>query len=293
MGSSGFRVGDLSSCALIHREAPAEPIRVTLTRRLPLWRLGRVTTDPSRPAREPRVAAVFFDFGGTLFSYRRVGGGTGTVIRDAVMKLAVPLEPGRIGSAYNDAMRDAYLALQDRPYYLHRDLFEDSWRRFARALGAEPTDAWLRDLIDGQRRVVTEQFELRDDCVETLEALRASGACVAVVSNIDDDYLHPMIERAGLGKLLHHWTSSEEARSCKPHAGIYRYACAKAGCAPEQVLFVGDSPEQDIAGARALGMTTALLREEGAPPPGSGVGASVEPHHHISRLSEVLPLALF
>ena len=55
---------------------------------------------------------------------------------------------------------------------------------------------------------------------------------------------------------------------------------------------MGDSPEQDIAGARALGMTTVLIREEGAPPPGSGVGAAAEPHHHITRLSEVLPLAL-
>jgi 2-haloalkanoic acid dehalogenase type II len=235
---------------------------------------------------------VFFDFGGTLFSYRRVGGGTGAVIRDAVLSLGVPIEPGRIGAAYNDAMRDAYQALQDRPYYLHRELFADSWRRFARALGAEPTEAWVGKLIDGQRRVVTEQFELRDDCVETLAELRDAGLRVAVVSNIDDDYLHPMIERAGLSGLLHHWTSSEEARSCKPDAGIYRYACAKAGCAPEQVLFVGDSPEQDITGARALGMVTALLREEGAPPPGSGVGASAEPHHHITRLSEVLPLAL-
>ena len=252
-----------------------------------------MTTDSTRPARKPRVAAVFFDFGGTLFSYKRVGGGTGRLIYEAVGQLGVEVEPGRVGAAYRDATRDAYQALQERPYYLHRELFEDTWRRFARALGAEPTAKWVNDLIESQRAVVTDQFTLRSDCVETLAELRASGLRVAVVSNIDDDYLQPMIARAGLSDLLHHWTSSEEARSCKPDAGIYRYACAKAGCAPEQVLFVGDSPEQDITGARALGMTTVLLREEGAPPPGSGVGASAEPHHHISRLSEVLPLALF
>lgn len=252
-----------------------------------------MTTHVSRPVRSPRVAAVFFDFGGTLFSYRQVGGGTGRLIYEAVGNLGVPLEPGRVGAAYKEATRDAYLALQERPYYLHRELFEDTWRRFARALGAEPTAKWVDDLIDSQREAVTEQFSLRDDCVETLEELRASGLRIAVVSNIDDDYLQPMLQRAGLTKLLHHWTSSEEARSCKPDAGIYRYACGKAGCRPEQVLFVGDSPEQDITGARALGMTTVLIREEGAPPPGSGVGASAEPHHHITRLAEVLPLALY
>lgn len=251
-----------------------------------------MTTETARGARKPRVAAVFFDFGGTLFSYRQVGGGTGRLIYDAVGRLGVEVEPMQVGRAYRDATRDAYLALQERPYYLHRELFADTWRRFARGLGAEPRSDWVDWLIESQRGVVTEQFSLRDDCVSTLAELRESGLRVAVVSNIDDDYLHPMIERAGLSDVLHHWTSSEEARSCKPDAGIYRYACAKAGCLPEHVLFVGDSPEQDIVGARALGMTTVLLREEGAPPPGSGVGATATPHHLITRLSEVLPLAL-
>ncbi|MFI5316315.1 MAG: HAD family hydrolase [Myxococcota bacterium] len=238
------------------------------------------------------MAAVFFDFGGTLFSYRRVGGGTGRLIGDAVERLRVAAQPAQIGVAYRDATRAAYEALQAQPYYLHRDLFEDTWRRFALGLGAEPARDWLDWLIARQREIVTESFELREDCVATLGALRAAGLHVAIVSNIDDDYLEPMIARAGLADLLHDWTSSEEAASCKPDGGIYRFACVKARCAPEQVLFVGDSPEQDIAGARSQGMTTALIREPEAPPPGSGVGAAGEPHHEIAALAEVLPLAL-
>jgi len=240
----------------------------------------------------PKVSAVFFDFGGTLFSYRRVGGGQGRLIGDAVARLRVPVEPSRIGVAYRDASRDAYLAVQEAPYYLHRDLFADMWRRFAVHLGAQPSDEWVEWLIDSQRGLVTETVELRDDCLATLGKLRAAGLHVSIVSNIDDDYLEPMVARAGLSDLLHDWTSSEEARSCKPHSAIYALACAKASCAPERVLFVGDSPEQDIAGARAVGMTTALIREKDAQPPGSGVGAAGEPHHEIASLAEVLPLAL-
>jgi 2-haloalkanoic acid dehalogenase type II len=238
------------------------------------------------------VAAVFFDFGGTLFSYRRVGGGTGRLIGDAVARLRIEAEPARIGLAYRDATRDAYRALQARPYYLHRDLFEDTWRRFAIGLGVAPDPDWTRWLVERQREIVTESFELREDCIATLGALRGAGLHVAIVSNIDDDYLEPMVERAGLADLLDDWTSSEEASSCKPHEAIYRYACAKASCAPEDVLFVGDSPEQDIAGARSVGMTTALIREPEAAPPGSGVGPAGEPHHEIAALAEVLSLAL-
>ena len=235
---------------------------------------------------------MFFDFGGTLFSYRRVGGGTGRLIADAVARLGVAPDPAKIGPAYRDATRDAYQALREAPYYLHRDLFADTWRRFALGLGVEPAADWTDWLIDTQRALVTESFELREDCTATLGKLRASGLHVSVVSNIDDDYLEPMIARAGLSDLLDDWTSSEEAGSCKPHETIYHFACAKAACAPQQVLFVGDSPEQDIAGARAVGMTTALLREPSSPPPGSGVGAAGEPHHEIATLGEVLPLAL-
>ena len=144
-----------------------------------------MTTDAARPARKPRVAAVFFDFGGTLFSYRQVGGGTGRLIYDAVGRLGVQVERGRVGSAYRDATRDAYLAVQERPYYLHRELFEDTWRKFARALGAEPPADWVDWLIASQREVVTLQFSLRPDCVATLAELREAGLRVAVVSNID------------------------------------------------------------------------------------------------------------
>jgi hypothetical protein len=90
--------------------------------------------------RRPRVAAVFFDFGGRCSA--TAGGRAGCGDPRRGLALASD-EPGRIGAAYNDAMRDAYQACQDRPYYLHRELFADSWRRFARALGAEPTEEWV------------------------------------------------------------------------------------------------------------------------------------------------------
>jgi FMN phosphatase YigB (HAD superfamily) len=127
-------------------------------------------------------SAVFFDFGGTLFSYRNVGGSSGRLIFEAVARLGVAADAAKIGTAYRDATRDAYVALQDRPYYLHRELFEDTWRRFALGLGAAPDEAWVRGLIDAQRLAVTEGFALRDDARHTLEALRAAGLHVGVVS---------------------------------------------------------------------------------------------------------------
>jgi len=240
--------------------------------------------------RSPRFTDVFFDFGGTLFSYAALAGQAFDTVSQAAQRLGIELPAAELGGAFARASRDAWAAFAGQPYYLHRDLFQDAFRRWALVLGGAPDQDFLDWMHAHQRDALLERFSLREGCVETLMELRARGLQLSVVSNIDDDYLHPMLARAGLDVVLHHWSSSEEARSCKPDPGFFRYACRKAGCAPEQVLFVGDSPEHDIAGARALGMTTVLIPEIGAEPPGKGTSRAGEPHHMIERLPDLLVL---
>lgn len=241
------------------------------------------------------LRAVFFDFGGTLFSYAsflQAMRGTGErrpIFARAAERLGVDADRRAIARAYGAASSEAYLRFHDQPYYLHRDLFLETFRLFARELGAEVDDAFLAWFYDLQRDALLEGFELRADCVATLETLRADGLSLHIVSNIDDDYLHPMVARSGLDALLDHWTSSEEARSCKPDRRFFELALGKSGCQAGEVLFVGDSPVHDVAGARAVGMRTALIREEGAPPPGQ-LGDAPPPDHEIWSLGELVPI---
>ena len=237
-----------------------------------------------------RFNAVLFDFGGTLFSYRRIGVEALDLLRRGAERLGLELELPTLGHVYREASRAAYQAFARRPFYLHRDLFHETFRRFAASLGARTTPEQLDWYHEEQRLLLLESFELRSDCVEILQSLRRRGLHVGVVSNIDDDYLVPMLERAGLADVLDAWTSSEEAASCKPDPGIFQHALRKADARPENVLFVGDSREHDVAGARRLGMTTVLIQEEGAAAPGAGVGEPGEPHHVIESLSELIPI---
>ena len=103
--------------------------------------------------------------------------------------------------------------------------------------------------------------------------------------------MYPMVEQTGLGELIHSLVSSEAARSCKPDPGIFRYACDTAGCTPEEVVFVGDSLIHDVAGAHQLGMTTVLILDSG-PGVGPEGEASIEPHHTIERLGELLDIVV-
>jgi FMN phosphatase YigB (HAD superfamily) len=46
----------------------------------------------------------------------------------------------------------------------------------------------------------------------------------------------------------------------KPHPRGFLQACAALGLRPADVLYVGDRPDVDLAGARAAGMACALIR---------------------------------
>jgi putative hydrolase of the HAD superfamily len=233
---------------------------------------------------------VLLDFGGTLFSYRRMDRPTVALLRRATDRLGLETDLPEAVAAWQTANRAAWRAYMHRPFYLHRDLFREAFGGFARQLGAEAGLEFLDWFHEEQRLLVLENMELRPGCMETLSELGERGLHVGIVSNIDEDYLGPMLARAGLEPLVHSRTSSEEARSCKPDLHIFRYALEKAGAEAAEALFVGDSPEADVLGASRAGMSTVLIEEDGLPPPGTGAGPSAEPDHVIRELPELLPI---
>ena len=255
--------------------------------------MGRtVRIGPSRlPDMRQGVCAVFFDFGGTLFSYSDLARNSfRPMLEEAMARLAADASLKRAGQAYNQATGEAIRDFSSKPSYLHRDLFRDTFRRFALALSCEPDDDFLDWFLERQRTMFFEGCKLRSDCLETLAALRARGIYLAIVSNIDDDYLFPMVEKVGLDRVLDAWTSSEEAESCKPDGAIFAYCLQKAGVTAEQVCFVGDSLVHDIAGARRAGMQTVWIREPGQGLPGTVDDEAIKADLVIEELAELLPM---
>jgi len=52
---------------------------------------------------------------------------------------------------------------------------------------------------------------------------------------------------------------SQEVGAMKPSPVIFQHAMEKAGSQPEEIVFIGDSPEDDIAGAKAVGWRAILF----------------------------------
>lgn len=233
------------------------------------------------------MKGVFFDLGGTLFSYRNVPRATAPLLVEAVERLDVDASFDEIRAAYGQATEDMTAAYADREYYLHRDFFHDTFMRFATLLGGVPDEdvhTWYRD---AHRAAIIDCLELKPDCKDTLADLKSRGLYLSIVSNIDDDMLGPLVARESLDRYFDHWTSSEAAQSCKPHRRFFEVALDYSSLAAPDVLFVGDSPEHDVEGANAVGMRTALIVDGGMPPPLQTGRARAAPDHTIENLSEL------
>ena len=111
------------------------------------------------------------------------------------------------------------------------------------------------------------EFTPYPDALEGLAALRERGHRLVVVSNWDcslPDWLGP----TGLLELVDGVVTSAEAGAAKPDPAVFRKALELAGVDGAGAVHVGDSLDNDVAGARAMGIRAILVRREGEPPPG-------------------------
>jgi putative hydrolase of the HAD superfamily len=122
-------------------------------------------------------------------------------------------------------------------------------------------------------------FHAFDDARPALEELRARGLTLVAASNWDSS-LPDVLERAGIAPLLDGVVSSAMVGFTKPAPELFRAALELAGASPERALHVGDSLENDIEGARGMGMRAVLVARH-------GVGPGVDRVPVISALTEL------
>jgi putative hydrolase of the HAD superfamily len=126
-------------------------------------------------------------------------------------------------------------------------------RLVSRELGAELTPGEL---------VAAIRFRPYPDAEPALGELRARGLRLIVVSNWDIS-LPRVLERCGLAGLVDETVTSAGAGARKPDPGIFNAALELAGADPGEALHVGDTEDEDLAGARAAGIRALLIDRNG------------------------------
>jgi len=105
---------------------------------------------------------------------------------------------------------------------------------------------------------LSEGLEVYPDVVRAVTALASRGYKMGVVSNWPAT-LESTLQQFGLGRFFPVIVASGTVGYAKPHPHIFRIAADRMGVDPQDVLYVGDSVEQDVMGARAAGMNVVLL----------------------------------
>jgi putative hydrolase of the HAD superfamily len=122
------------------------------------------------------------------------------------------------------------------------------------------------------------RFDAYPDAAPALRELRDRGEKLVAVSNWDCS-LPAVLERCGLGELLDGVVSSAVAGARKPDPAIFEPALELAGCGPDEALHVGDTPEEDVEGARAAGIRALLIDRNGN---GGDISSLSEIREHLS-----------
>jgi putative hydrolase of the HAD superfamily len=119
----------------------------------------------------------------------------------------------------------------------------------ARELAIEMTRLWER----------SENFDLYDDTLPVMEQLRGHGLKLGLVSNGGRE-LHELVAHhelevdCAIASRAHGWT--------KPHPTIFQAALDVLGVEAPEAVMVGDSVEDDVEGAIAVGMKAFLVDRE-------------------------------
>jgi 2-haloacid dehalogenase len=216
------------------------------------------------------VRLILFDGYGTLF--------------DQAMETLYQTCQSVVDDLRLDMTREAFLDQWDRYFFpmIRQGDFVTFWDahvigmdRVLEDLGVAGESAgYVGALFDAFGRV-----PLYEDVKPALAAI--TGIRTGVVSNADHGHLTSALEKHALNFEV--VVSSESARCYKPRVDIFYEALSQFDCKPEDALYVGDSQEDDVVGARAAGLKIAWLNREGA----HRRATTPEPDFEIESLAEI------
>ena len=254
IGEDGVRVGLVRPRPAAEPDAPAAP-------------------PPPRTGSLPRPRLLLFDLDDTLCDY--------AAARDLRLRRAFAAALATAPSG-GGADLDRLVAESIAIHPHGADHFPDLLRRHG--VGDEAAAeavAWYR----ANRFLGLALFA---DAVQTLAALRRAlpGRPIGLVTNGPAEVQRAKIELLEVERLVDFAIVSGEFGAWKPDPAIFQEALRLGGAAPEEAVFVGDSAEHDITGARSVGIRAVWVNRTGRPWAHGEPG----PDFEIPSLTALLPL---
>lgn len=163
----------------------------------------------------------------------------------------------------------------------------ETWRRTLAACGYED-DATVELAAQAYQQAERRHYRLYDDVSGLVHALRQANMPLALITNGPSGMQRNKLNALGIERWFKAVAISGEVGVGKPNPGIFYMVLREMNFEPSDVWFVGDSLENDIAGANAAGITSVWLNRDGAlrdettPKPDIEIGALTDFHSLLS-----------
>jgi len=224
-----------------------------------------------------------------------------------------------------EGVRGIMFDLMDTLAHLESDIYEETHRRAADALGVSPerfnwawtesresastgdfhsskeriewvageldvnlSDEQIRQMAKEEKTMWQEKVQLDEGAIPLLEHLHNLGYKLAIVSNCPVA-MRNMGKSLDIGHLVDAFVSSHEVGTLKPEPMIYRRALERLGLEASECVFIGDGDDHELDGAREMGMYTIRINRP-RPPYTNIKEESLDWDFEVNGLKELIPL---
>ena len=206
------------------------------------------------------LRAVGFDLDGTLFDHR------------SSARMGLDWFLSGLGTESTEELRTAWFAAESEQFERWRAgqiSFQEQRRERLRiflpmiGLSAPSNVGHLAELFSEYLRSYRAAWRPFSDSAEVLRILRESGYRVGVLTNGTQEQQVDKLTVIGLLGAFDVVCTSEQIGAQKPDPYAFVEFAKRLEILPSACLFVGDSAEQDFAGARGAGMRALLINRYG------------------------------
>lgn len=208
------------------------------------------------------LKSVIFDFIGTLTSLKEYSLETAeSKLFSQLAKAGACTDRG----AFIEAYREAYRKNRKIRYEKLTEIPNSVWVSEAlNDLGhsATPDDEIVKTAVNAFFEDYLEALRLRHSAYSTLNDIRQDYTLGLVSNFTHAPVIYAALRRLKIADFFSTVVVSEAIGWRKPHPRIFREALKHLGINAEETLYVGDTPLEDIQGAKSMNMKTVFIQSQ-------------------------------
>lgn len=170
----------------------------------------------------------------------------------------------------------------------HYPRTEDRVKAVLDILEVPSSEEVIRDVTEHEHNFLRTGMILFEDAISTISSLKKAGLKLGLVTNASPS-VRVIVNNYKFDEYFDAVIVSSEVNSRKPSEGIYKVTLEKLGVKSTETIFVGDGNDDELAGARNLGITTVWV-DRGLPKyqkdehPGTGYDFRAESLEEVGKI---------